>query len=336
MPTLVIYRIDADPLGTSDVTILEEYIVDVTDDDAQLEWNDASGPQLDTADLPAGLVGDTTSFQVFETYSGSLGGSTVSFTLLQYSTPTLIVATLGTFDVGDTITGTGSTIVTAPSSDYDTLPDFVCFVAGTLIETPQGPRAIETLSPGDLVLTGHGYAKPIKWVGRRKLSASELAKNPHLAPVEIAPDAIAPGVPARAVHVSPQHRIALGTGASGIALEADAVLAPAQFLTEREGIQTDANASSVDYVHILLDTHEVVNVAGLWSETLFLGDTTLAALSPDARDEITQIFPQLTHSPHTLERTCLPVVTRHEARVALKDFCAFDPHDTEHDLSNAS
>lgn len=336
MPTLVVYRIDADPLGTSDVTILEEYIVDVTDDDALLEWSDASGQQLDVADLPAGLVGDTTSFQVFETYSGSLSGSTVSFTLLQFSTPTLIVATVGTFDVGDTITGTGSSIVTAPSSSYSTLPDFVCFVAGSLVETPQGPRAIETLSPGDLVLTGDGYDKPIKWVGRRNLNAADLAQNPHLAPVEIAPDAIAPGVPSRAVRVSPQHRIALGTGASGIALEAGAVLAPALYLTEREGIQTDAGSDGVDYVHILLDTHEVVNVAGLWSETLFLGDTTLAALSNKASGEITQIFPQLTHKPDALGPTCLPVVTRFEARVALKDFCGFDPHDTDQDLRYAS
>lgn len=253
MLTLAIYRIDADPLGSSDVTILEEHIVDITDDDALLEWNDASGPQLDVADLPAGLAGDTTSFQVFETYSGSLSGSPVSFTLLQFSTPTLIVATVGTFDVGDTITGTGSSIITA-----------------------------------------------------------------------------------RAVRVSPQHRIALGTGASGIALEAGAVLAPAPYLTEREGIQTDAGSDGVDYVHILLDTHEVVSVAGLWSETLFLGDTTLAALSNKACGEITWIFSQLMHNPDALGPTYLPVVTKHEARVALKDFCGFDPHDTDQDLRYAS
>lgn len=325
MPTIVVYRINTDPLGSTNVTVLEEYIVDITDDDALLEWSDASGQQLDDTDLPGGLIGDTTNFQVFETYSGFLGGSPVSFTLLQYSTPTLIVATQGTFDVGDTITGTNNTIVTAPPSTFDTLPDYVCFTAGTRIETPMGPRAIEHLQPGDLVLTAKGRAEPIKWIGQRHLDPRALAQNPHLRPIEIAPGTFGHGVPSRAVRVSPQHRLALATGASGIALEASAVLVAARHLTPRAGIAVDADAEQVTYIHILLEDHGLVNVAGLWSETLFLGDTTLQDLSGDAHREIAELFPKLARRDKGFGTTCLPVASKHEARVAMADFCAFTP-----------
>jgi len=335
MPTIVIYQIDADPLGVSDVTILNAFTVDITDDDALLEGNDGSGLQLDDAGL-SGLLGTSNSFQVFETYSGFIGGSSVSFTLLQFSSPVYIVATVGSFSIGDTITGTGGTIITAPPSTYTALPDYVCFAAGSMVETPGGPRAIETLVAGDLVLTDSGCAKPVRWVGRRHLGADELAENPHLRPVLIAPCAFGPGVPSRAVRVSPQHRVALGSGAAGIALQSDAVLVPAKCLTGRSGIEVDRSVSEVDYFHILFDAHELVNVAGLWSETLFLGDTTIAGLSDDAHSEISQLFPQFEGQFSAFGSTCLPVVTTREAQVALHDFCAYVPDVDSHPRVAAS
>lgn len=42
---------------------------------------------------------------------------------------------------------------------------------GTLIETPQGPRAIETLAPGEQVLTVEGDAVPLVWAGAVELPA---------------------------------------------------------------------------------------------------------------------------------------------------------------------
>ncbi|ABD53697.1 Hint domain-containing protein [Jannaschia sp. CCS1] len=326
MPTVVVYRISADPLGTADVTILEEYVVDIVDaDDPLLEGSDATGPQLDVTDLPPGFLGDSTTFQTFETYSGSLGGSTVSFTLIQFSNPVLIIATAGTFDVGDTITGTGSTIVTAPPTDYEDLPDYVCFTAGSLIETPSGPRRIENLQRGDLVLTAEGMAKPVQWIGQRHLSARDIAQSPHLSPVVIAADALGPGMPARELRVSPQHRLALSTGASGIVLGADAVLAAALHMTPRDRIDVEPMPRAVDYVHILLDGHGLVKVEGLWAETLFLGEMALQTLSRDGLAEFEALFPDNDLSAVPAMATCLPVITKHEARVAIDDLRAFRP-----------
>ena len=66
MPTTIIYEIRADTLSNSNLDVLTAYTVDILDKDRDLVGNDASGPQLDVSGVP-GFVGDSTSFQVYET-----------------------------------------------------------------------------------------------------------------------------------------------------------------------------------------------------------------------------------------------------------------------------
>ena len=45
-----------------------------------------------------------------------------------------------------------------------------CFMPGTMIRTPDGEVAVETLKRGDLVLTHDGQAKPVSWLGLQTIS----------------------------------------------------------------------------------------------------------------------------------------------------------------------
>ncbi|WP_048861183.1 Hint domain-containing protein, partial [Acidisphaera rubrifaciens] len=47
--------------------------------------------------------------------------------------------------------------------------DVTCFRAGTRIRTPAGDVPVETLAVGDLVLTAAGAARPVRWIGRRRI-----------------------------------------------------------------------------------------------------------------------------------------------------------------------
>lgn len=60
----------------------------------------------------------------------------------------------------------------------DTIP---CFVAGTLILTPDGERRIDELEVGDLVMTHDGGPQPIRWIGTRTIPAAG-----QFAPIRIA------------------------------------------------------------------------------------------------------------------------------------------------------
>ena len=80
----------------------------------------------------------------------------------------------------------------------------VCFTRGARVATPDGPRAIEDLAAGDLVLTRDRGAQPLRWVGATKLTAETLAAFPEKRPVTIAAGTF--GDHAETT-VSPAHRV---------------------------------------------------------------------------------------------------------------------------------
>ena len=312
MKKLTIYELDADPLSNTDVTVLNAFQVDIIDTDDFLENPDADGnPQLAVGGIP-GFIGDSTSFQVFETYSGDVAGNPVTFTLLQWQGTQYMILTAGSVDVGETIENTNNNIVPAGPSEYDTLPDFVCFVVGSLILTPDGERRIETLKPGDAVITANGSAKQIRWIGRRRLTATELRRNPHLRPVRIKAGAFGPGRPARDLKVSPQHRLLVTAAELEICFGAPVMLAPAMALVDGVQICQDTAEVGVEYVHFLFDQHELVQAEGIWSESLYPGDCTIDAMPEQSLRELDALFPDLRA---TAGSVVFPVLKPFEANI---------------------
>lgn len=309
MPTVVIYEINVDPLVNTDVVVTEAFTVDVIDNDPTLSDPDGDGsPQLDVSGVP-GFIGDSSNFQTFETYSGTINGEPVTFTLLQFSNPQYIIVTEGSVEVGDTIADTNNSIVAAPPSTTEDLPDFVCFTRGTQIETPNGPVAVEALKPGDHVLIDDGTAKPIKWIGSSHLNAEALERDPHLKPILFQKDAIAQGVPERPVRLSPQHRVALRSHVAELMFQDSEALIPAKFLVNGTSIRADADLDTVDYFHILLETHELVQSAGLWSESFYPGDVTCKHMSRRAHADLLAKCPSIAND---YGPTKLRVLKQHE------------------------
>ena len=183
-----------------------------------------------------------------------------------------------------------------------------CFAAGSRLDTPAGPRPIESLAPGDLLLTPEGV-QPILWRGQRQLDADLLQTLPNLRPIRL-----------RAGHfgltddlvVSPQHAIALGQ-----------VLVRARHLAELgQGARVARGMRAVTYHHILLPRHTLVRAHGLWVETFYPGPEALRALAPHDRQRLSLVLSGAANTPPAALQgrygpRCLPLLTGRAARQRL-------------------
>ena len=163
-----------------------------------------------------------------------------------------------------------------------------CFTPGSLIATDKGWRPVESLRPGDKVVTRDNGLRRIAWAGRRDLSFADLHEFPHLRPVLIRKGALGENNPVRDMLVSPNHRFLF----TSPQVPDGEYLQAARHLRHRRGIGT-ANALGVSYLHILLEAHEVILADGSWTESFHPDDPTLAALGARTRVEILSLFPEI-------------------------------------------
>jgi hypothetical protein len=131
-----------------------------------------------------------------------------------------------------------------------------CFAAGTRILTAQGEIPVETLRPGQTVITYDGEEEQITWVGHRTLDLTRHPRPETVQPVIIEPNALSDGVPASRLTLSPDH-----------ALYLDKLLVQAKDLINGTTIRQDTTAKSITYHHIELSTHNIILAEGTPAET---------------------------------------------------------------------
>ncbi|MEM6728150.1 MAG: Hint domain-containing protein, partial [Pseudomonadota bacterium] len=163
--------------------------------------------------------------------------------------------------------------------------DYVaCFASGTFIETEHGPRRVETLTPGDLIVTAGANSKPLAMELSRTLSAEDLAAKPNLAPITIAAGALGHGLPHRALTVSPQHRMLVSSPIVARLTGEPTALIAAKKLLGLPGIRRSP-ARRVTYHHLVFSAHEIILAEGAPTESFYPGPCALASLPGDARAE---------------------------------------------------
>ncbi len=223
------------------------------------------------------------------------------------------------------ITGESGTIVwlngaTTSFSNIENV-EFVrnvpCFTPGTLIETKRGRVAVDKLRPGDRVLTRDNGYQPIRWIGRRRLKAADLAAAPQLQPVRIAAGALGEGLPEADMLVSPQHRMLISGARAELLFGEAEVLAAALHMLGQPGI-TRQRRDEVTYLHLMFDAHEIIRANGAWTESFQPGDHTLAHLDAPQRAELAAIFPDLEKNlPRGRWTAARRALKAHEVRVLL-------------------
>jgi hypothetical protein len=154
-----------------------------------------------------------------------------------------------------------------------------CFFPGTRIKTTEGEINIEDLRIGDNVLTASGEAKPIKFIGRSKVSRRRT--GPWNGPVKISRFAIDGKAPHSDLYVSAGH-----------AIYVDGILIPAGNLVNGVTIVADDRPEllSLTLFNIELDTHEAILAEGLAVETFRLDNQLTHAFWFDNADEYVRLY----------------------------------------------
>lgn len=149
------------------------------------------------------------------------------------------------------------------TSDFSwdsTTSSIVCFLGGSLINTPAGLKTVEDLSIGDELVTyesGREIIRRVTWAGQ-----AHCTVRPHLPldqagyPVRILKDAIAEGVPFKDLLITADH-----------CLFFDGKFIPARMLVNGRSIFFDTSITSYDYYHIETEDHSVIMADGMLTES---------------------------------------------------------------------
>ncbi|QYX57008.1 Hint domain-containing protein [Roseovarius sp. SCSIO 43702] len=212
------------------------------------------------------------------------------------------------------------------NSDDDTvrITLLICVARGTLIETENGPVAVESLRVGDNVLTLDDGFQPVRWIGSRLVTSAEQCADPGLRPIRVEPEALSPGCPERPLTVSPQHRFHLGSWRAELLFGTAEVLVPAKGLIDGERVRRVDTCAPVEYFHVLFDDHQIIWTDGAPTESFHPGRHALNEMGDAVRNELLTLFPELSDSGGYGE-TARSVLRPWEAAVLLEGATAEAP-----------
>lgn len=163
-----------------------------------------------------------------------------------------------------------------------------CFLRGTRLDTPQGPRRV--------LWVGHS---PVDGMGEHAPNRFEMGS--------IGND--------RPLLVSPLHRILIADWRAPYYFGMDEVFVHAKHLVNGRSIRRVLRKRA-EYFHVMFDRHEIVQAHGAASESFYPGDTILHA-NPAILAQIALIVPQVVQGT-ALWPLARPMLRAHEAALCIQ------------------
>ena len=171
---------------------------------------------------------------------------------------------------------------------------FSAFAHGILVQTTEGPVAVEDLLPGMLLETADGSASQLMWKGAITIvpGAPTLSEEPSKL-YRVMPDAFGLGRPlqdqtfgpaARRLDRDPLVRAAMGT---------DKALVPLSAMADGMGVIEVNPVSPTKVYHLVCEGHETLLAAGLEVESFHPGPEMQLSLPSEVLQLFMGFFPHL-------------------------------------------
>ncbi|MGB5558047.1 MAG: Hint domain-containing protein [Paracoccaceae bacterium] len=173
-------------------------------------------------------------------------------------------------------------------------------VEGGNVRTPCGPRRVELVRPGDLIVTRDTGLQPVRMVWKREVTSAQMAARPDLAPIRLKPRALGPMMPQKDLCLAPDHRVLVpGYRLAGQEKHASCLIEARELAGASDAAYVDRSAETVRCFTLIFDTHQVFCVNGLPVESFLPSASAVASLSEDFRDALVRRFPQLRREPNS-------------------------------------
>ena len=286
----------APPAGGTALTVQNYNFVDQNDDGL---ISTTAGDTVNGLTVTSVWVGDTITVNIPGTGNVTITG----VTFYVAGGPAVFTPTDGT--ILQNATFVSSTFVSTSTQVAVSTLTPTCFVTGTMIETVDGPRAVEDLCEGDLVLTRDHGPQPILLISRETYRAT--GRN---APVRICKGALGNDTD---LFVSQQHRMLICDWRAELLFGEDEVLVAAKHLVNGDTIYVHAGGE-VEYFHLLFADHEIVYAAGIPSESYFPGHFE-AREGNETCEELRRMYPDLHLFAGQVKQAARPVAKAAEAAV---------------------
>lgn len=201
------------------------------------------------------------------------------------------------YPLGPIEAGTEYTVIAAEENPTEIpLADLtgMSFGRGTRITMSDGSqRPVETLIPGERVLTRDHGMQEIRWIGKRTVQAVG-----DFAPVVISPGALGN---VETLNVSQQHRMLISNWRAEVMTGSRDVLISAIDLVNDDTIYV-RSGGFVEYTQLVFDQHQILYAEGVPTESLHMTRDILAGLPHDVASEILGLFPDLPNAEPKFSR----------------------------------
>ncbi len=172
---------------------------------------------------------------------------------------------------------------------------FAAFGRGALIQTETGPRAIEDLLPGDMVVGEQFGLQPLRWIGQMTLVAGlpgQVEGQSQL--TRISADSFGLSRPMPDLLLGPaarlEHRVPDGLTRLG----SDRAYVPVGTFSDGHSVIDVTPVAPVQVFHLCLDRHDSVVANGLAIEAFHPGRVSDLRLSDDLFALYLSLFPHVT------------------------------------------
>jgi hypothetical protein len=189
---------------------------------------------------------------------------------------------------------------------------FGAFTHGNLIQTSEGPVAVEDLQPGMFVECSGGNTSQLIWKGAITIVPGAPSDSSHPDKLyRVMSDAFGLGRPvqdqtfgphARRLDRNPKMRSAFGTAAA---------LLPLSALADGASVIEVTPVSPTRVYHLVCESHETILAAGLEVESYHPGPEAPISLSDEMMRQFMDFFPHL-HSIRDFGRLAAPRISADE------------------------